>query len=54
MTEQRDPKMSLTFESVLTLFRSGAENFLFAYFLMPVCPKTGAKEVKRSDGKNFS
>ena len=38
MTEQRDPKLSLTFESFLNLFRSGTENFFFAYFLMLVCP----------------
>ena len=55
MTEQRDPKLSLTFESFLNLFRSGTENFFFAYiFSYAGLPKSGVKEAERSDGKNFS
>jgi hypothetical protein len=53
MTEQRDPKLSLTFESVLTLFRSGAENFLFWVFSYAGLTKSGAKDAKRSHGKTF-
>ena len=51
MTEQRNPKLSLAFESVLTLFRSEAamseaENFFFGYLPMPVCPNLVQKKLK--------